>query len=155
MKKDEAVIVAKEKAKVMCDYLQLYLEDESINSGRVEFVGDNSILSVDIFLNKGEKMQEFHYNLGMSVVYADMFIREVMDILADNFIPSEHVGVSPYFSIRGLPTTSRDGVFVYNTETKLKIDVNFWCHGKDYSKIMGEFNGKIDKYRKQAGTVSR
>ena len=158
MKKDEAVIIAKEKAVVMIEYLESFLTDEDVVSGKMDFSSSNSILVVDMFVNKkvGNGVDR-HFNLGMSSVYADLLIEEMMGLFLEKFVPSEKLGVSPYASIRsgfmvGAFMANRDGVYVYN-DNHAQIDVNFWCHGEKYAEIMHRFNDKVDEYANSEGAI--
>lgn len=153
MKKDEAAIIAKEKAGVMIEYLEAFLSDEDVVSGKMDFSSQNSVLVVDMFVNKKDgELVERHFKLGMSSVYADYLIEEIMGLLREKFMPSEKLGVSPYFSIRNGFMPNRDGVYVYN-DNHAQIDVNFWCHNERYAGIMQEFNKSIEDYAKSEGAV--
>ena len=147
MKKEEASVLAKEKAKVMVEYLEQFLSDEKKVTGHMNFSSDNSILVVDMMVKSdGKKLFEGHYNLGFSSVYADLLTEEISSLLLESFMPSDNLGVSDYARIRGFGSLDQDGFYVMNSHNS-RIDINFRCKNDKFSEIMKSHNKAISDYR--------
>lgn len=152
MKRDQAELIAKEKAKVMYEYLEKFMEDEDTITGEMTFSSDNNRLAVDIFIyHKGKLAFDRHFDMGISYVYADLLTRELSGLLLEGFMPSENFGVSDYAYIKGHPTMSRDGIYVFNGHNS-RVNVNFRVKNDEFADIMREHNKQIDEFRnKQLG----
>ena len=131
MKREQAEIVAKEKAKVMVEYLEQFMMDEDTIYGVMEFASSNNRLVVDMEITKeGKKVFERGYDMGIS------------------FLPSENFAVSEYACIKDHPTMSRDGFYVTNTN-RSRVNVNFRVKNAEFSEIMKNHNARIEDYRQK------
>ena len=152
MKEAEASLLARDKAKLMVDYLEQFLTDERVVHGTMEFSSNNSMLVVDIIVeSNGEKVYEGHYNLGFSSVYADLLTEELSKLLLESFMPSDNLGISDYARIKGMGSFDRDGFYVMNSNNS-KININFYCKNKNFSEIMHNHNKAISEYRNKQNT---
>ncbi|MCX4249152.1 MAG: hypothetical protein OSJ65_05260 [Bacilli bacterium] len=149
MKREQAEIVAKEKAKVMVEYLEQFMMDEDTIYGVMEFASSNNRLVVDMEITKeGKKVFERGYDMGISSVYADILTREISGLLLESFLPSENFAVSEYACIKDHPTMSRDGFYVTNTN-RSRVNVNFRVKNAEFSEIMKNHNARIEDYRQK------
>lgn len=149
MRKEEAEIVAKEKAKLMIEYLEQFLSDDKKVNGRMEFTSDNSMLAVDIVLrSEGVRIFEKHFNLGFSSVYADLFTEELSRILLETFMPSEDFGVGEYARIKGMGSMDKDGFEVFNSKGS-EIAIEFHSKNDRFNDIMRAHNQTIATFRNE------
>lgn len=73
MKREQAELVAKDKAKVMVEYLEQFMMDKDKISGVMEFASSNNRLVVDITITQdGREVFGVGYDMGISSVYADL-----------------------------------------------------------------------------------
>ena len=149
MKKQEAESLAIDKSRVMIEYLEQILSDDNI-SGNMIFSSNKvdgekeKMCTVDIVLNNGK---ERHLNLGIPSIHSDVFTKQFTSDLVDRFAKDDTMGVSPFFEIKSMPTTSRRGMdaISINEETgKINnhIKIDFYSIGQDFSSIMKEYNEK-------------
>lgn len=149
MRREEAEVVAKEKARIMVDYLEQFLSDDKKVHGYMEFGSDNSMLCVDMLIkSNGEKVYGGHYSLGFSSVYADLLTEELSRILLEEFMPSDHFGVSDYARIRGMGSMDQDGFYVMNDKGS-KINIEFHSRNERFNDIMHKHNQAIQAYRNE------
>ena len=149
MRREEAEVVAKEKAKLMIEYLEQFLSDEKIVNGIMEFTSDNSMAVVDVVLkSSGVKIFEKHLNLGFSSVYADLLTEEISRILLETFMPSDHFGVSDYARIRGMGSMDKDGFEVFNSRGS-EIAIEFHSKNDRFNDIMRAHNQTIGAFRNE------
>lgn len=155
MKRDKAEIIAKEKARVMYEYLEKFMEDVDTISGVMEFASSNNRLVVDItIMQDGREVFGRGYDLGISDIYADLLTRELSKLLLDGFMPSENYIISEYAMIKGHPFMSRDGFYVSNAHES-RVNVNFRVKGNEFASIIQEHNNRINEYRKSVGAIVR
>ena len=150
MKKQEAEVLAIDKSRVMIEYLEQILSDDNI-SGNMIFSSNKvdgekeKMCTVDIMLNNGK---EKHLNLGIPSIHSDVFTKQFTSDLVDRLAKDDTMGVSPFFEIKSMPTTSRRGMdaISINEETgKINnhIKIDFYSIGQDFYSIMKEYNEKL------------
>ena len=156
MKKQEAEVLAIDKSRVMIEYLEQILSDDNI-SGNMIFSSNKvdgekeKMCTVDIVLNNGK---ERHLNLGIPSIHSDVFTKQFTSDLVDRFAKDDTMGVSPFFEIKSMPTTSRRGMdaISINEETgKINnhIKIDFYSIGQDFYSIMEEYNEKLKEAQKE------
>ena len=156
MKKQEAMVLAIDKSRVMIEYLEQILSDDNI-SGNMTFRTskvegeDEKMCTVDIMLSNGK---EKHLNLGIPSIHSDIFTRQFTSDLVDRFAKDDIMGVSPYFEIKSMPPISRSGMdaISINKETgniNNHIKIDFYYKGQDFDSIMEEYNKKLKEAQKE------
>ena len=156
MKKQEAMVLAIDKSRVMIEYLEQILSDDNI-SGNMTFRSskvegeDEKMCTVDIMLSNGK---EKHLNLGIPSIHSDIFTRQFTSDLVDRFAKDDIMGVSPYFEIKSMPPISRSGMdaISINKETgniNNHIKIDFYYKGQDFDSIMEEYNKKLKEAQKE------
>lgn len=155
MKREQAELVAKEKAKVMVEYLEQFMMDKDKISGVMEFASSNNRLVVDITITQdGREVFAVGYDMGISSIYADLLTREISGLLLESFLPSENFAVSEYACIKDHPTMSRDGFYVTN-QINSRVNVNFRAKNAEFGEIMANHNKRIAEYREKVAQKGR
>ncbi len=155
MKREEATKVLKKNSKVIFEYFDKFMEDESVISGIVNFYSENSKLVVDIEISEdGRVVFGTGFNMGTSAVYADILTREISEYLLETYLPSANYGVSEYAMIKDHPTRSRDGFYIFNSHGS-RVVINFRAKGEDFRNIMFAHNKAIGERCEQEKTIKR
>ena len=156
MKKQEAESLAIDKSRVMIEYLEQILSDDNI-SGNMIFSSNKvdgekeKMCTVDIVLNNGK---ERHLNLGIPSIHSDVFTKQFTSDLVNRFAKDDTMGVSPFFEIKSMPTTSRrgmDAISINEEAGKINnhIKIDFYSIGQDFYSIMKEYNEKLKEAQKE------
>ena len=156
MNKQEAVVLAIDKSRVMIEYLEQILSDDNI-SGNMIFSSNKidgekeKMCTVDIMLNNNT---EKHLNLGIPSVHSDVFTKQFTTDLVDRFAKDDIMGVSPYFEIKSMPPISRSGMDAMSISKETgkinnHIKIDFYYKGQDFDSIMEEYNKKLKEAQKE------
>lgn len=147
MKKEEALILALEKSKLVIEYITQILSDTNKVNGIMEFssakIEGQKMCTLSICVP--EKGFEKHLNLGITTDHCDVLYQQVVNDFIDQFLENETMGVSKYFSVKGIMGNNFSGMNALNS-TGSKIKINFLCQGKIFDEIMSDYNKRIDEY---------
>ena len=103
MKKEEALKIAPERSKLLCEYImQILSNNEGIN-GEIRIdsakINNERMLTFDITVSK--KDFERHFNTGITTQQVDVLTEQILNDLIDNFMESETIGCTRYYSMSG------------------------------------------------------
>lgn len=150
MKKEEAMLIAKKRSKLLIEYITKILSDEKIVNGEI---------IIDAIKIDGDKMCVLELNLpsenffnslntGIKAQQIDVLTEQILDDLIDNFIESETIGITKYYSIFGMMGSSIFSVdIINNSGSKLKI--NFLYRGQLFLEQIKKYNGRLNEYAKK------
>lgn len=156
MKKEEALQLAPERSRLLCEYVTQILSDTQkvngeirIDSARVE---NERMIVYDISVPS--KNFEKHLNTGITTQQIDVLTGQILNDLVDNFLESETMGCTKYYTIRGMFGGNMDGVSAMNSIGS-NIKINFVCRGQQFDEQVREYNSKLDEYLKQQNSGSK
>lgn len=94
MKKVEAMQIAPERLKILCEYTIQMLSDKEKITGEIRIdsakINNERMLTFDIFIpNNG---YERYFNTGITTQQADVLTEQILNDLIDNFLESEIIG---------------------------------------------------------------
>lgn len=150
MKKEEAYQIALDQSNLLCEYIRQVLSDNEKVNGEIRIdsakINNERMLTFDIYVpSKGfEKL----CNTGIIVQHVDILTGQIFNDLFDNFIESETMGCTRYYSIRGGYGMNMDGVNAVNNIGS-KIKVNFVCRGDKFNEQVESYNLKLNEYINQ------
>lgn len=148
MKKEEALKIAPEKSKLLCDFIiQILSENEKINGEiRIDFDKINNEKMILFDINIPSKGINRHViNTGITTQQINVLTEQILADFIDNFLASEIMGCTRYYSIRGGYGMNMDGVNIANTIGS-KIKINFVCRGDKFIEQIENYNSRINEY---------
>ena len=132
MPREDAQTLAKEKAQVMYEYLEQFLNDHRKVSGHLDIMSITNRLVANLLVTEeGKTLFEHDYDLQLPSIYADFLTEELSRLVLEKFMPSDYYGVSEYAFIRDLGPKNRDGFYVFNANGS-KINVNYYAKGERF-----------------------
>ncbi|MBE6149840.1 MAG: hypothetical protein E7170_03875 [Firmicutes bacterium] len=141
MKKDEALLLAQQRTKLVIEYIEKILNNENNITGKINFSAhkiDNQMmctLSILIPFNNFEK----HLNLGITSEHCDILYAQLFKDLLKTFLEHETIGISRCFddeNFTGITANSENS----------KLNLNFIYKGQKFNEIAKEFNDAINIY---------
>lgn len=149
MKKEEAKLLAPERAKLIIEYITQILSDEDKVKGQIDFsfakIEKEEMCTFEISVSS--KKFERHLNTGITLQQSDVLNEQILNDLIENFIDSEEIGITPFFSIKS--TSGRfNGIKCYNLNGS-EIHLNFQNGGQRFEVLKAEYNQKLKDYRNQ------
>jgi len=146
MKKIEAQTLAKEKSKLIIEYIIQMLSDTEIINGSFNFssakIDNQKMCTLDIYVP--QKDFEKHLNLGITLDHDLVLYEQLLNDLLDIFLEHETMGVTRWYSIRS-SQNSFTGINAVNTiGSKIKIDLN--SSGPDFNNLITNYNKRINDY---------
>ena len=147
MKKVEAMELAPERSKLLCEYITQILSDNERVNGEIKInfakINNEHMITFDIIVPS--KNFEKHLNTGITIQQIDVLIEQILNDLLNTFLESETMGCTRYYSIRGGYGMNMNGVNAMNTiGSKLKI--NFICRGDKFNEQVENYNQRINEY---------
>jgi len=150
MKKEEAMQMAPERSRLLCEYITQILSDSEKVNGEIRIdsakINKERMITFDIWVPR--KNFEKHLNTGIITQQIDVLTGQILNDLIDNFIEPETMGCTRYYSIRGGYGMNIDGVNAMNTIGS-KIRINFVCRGDKFNEQVQNYNERLDKYVNQ------
>lgn len=147
MKKIEAMEIAPEKSKLLCEYINQILSDEQkingeilINSAKID--GEN-MCTFDISVPN--KDFERHLNTEITTQQIDVLTGQILEDLVENFMESETMGITRYYSVNYMMGPAMKGVSAINDKGS-NITINFVCRGEQFNEQIKKYNSKLDEY---------
>ena len=145
MKKEEAKTLSKERTKVIIEYITQILSDSKKVTSTMNFskakIGNETMCTLDIFVPESDF--ERHLNLGITFDHHLVLYKEVLDSLLDNFLDSDSVGVTKYFSTSGARYFS--GVNAVNLNGSV-IGINFNTISPDFMNLVMDYTKRYNEY---------
>lgn len=145
MKKDEALLLAPQRTKLIIEYIEKILSDNNI-IGDMKFSAykiDNQMMcTLSIFVP--EKDFEKHINLGIIADHCDILYAQLFKDLLKTFLEHETIGISRYFEIKYFDGENFTGITANSENSKLRI--NFIYTGQKFNEIVDEYNESINIY---------
>lgn len=150
MKKVEAIQIAPERSRLLCEYLTQILSDNEKINGEIKIasakINNERMVTFDIYVPR--KNFERHLNTGITIQHIDVLTNQILNDFIDTFLESENMGCTRYYSVRGGYGMNMDGVNAMNTIGS-KIKINFVCRGDKFDEQVQKYNEKIDEYINQ------
>ncbi len=150
MKKKEAMQIAPERSRLLCEYITQILSDNEKVNGEIQInsakINDERILTFDIYVPS--RNFEKHLNTGITIQQVDVLTSQILNDFVDNFIESETIGCTKYYSIRGGYGMNMDGVTAMNVIGS-KVRINFVCRGDKFNEQVQNYNERLDEYINQ------
>lgn len=147
MKKVEAMELAPERSKLLCEYItQILSDNEKVNGEiKINFAKINNEHMITFDITVPSKNFEKHLNTGITIQHIDVLTEQILSDLLDTFLESETMGCTRYYSVRGGYGMNMDGVNAMNNiGSNLKI--NFICRGDKFNEQVENYNGRIKEY---------
>ena len=150
MKKVEAMELAPESSKLLCEYITQILSDNEKVNGEIKInfakINNEHMITFDILVPS--KNFEKHLNTGITTQHIDVLTDQILNDLLDTFLESETMGCTRYYSVRGGYGMNMNGVNAMNIiGSKLKI--NFVCRGDKFNEQIETYNERINEYVNQ------
>ena len=154
MKKIEAMELAPERSKLLCEYITQILSDnekilsdnEKVNGEiKINFakINNEHMITFDILIPSKNFVKQL--NTGITTQQIDVLTEQILNDLLDTFLESETIGCTRYYSVKGGYGTNMNGVNAMNTiGSKLKI--NFVCRGDKFNEQVENYNERINEY---------
>ena len=156
MKKEDAMQIAPERSKLLCEYITQILSDNEKVSGEIRIdsakINNERMLTFDIFVPS--RNFEKHLNTGITTQQVDVLTGQILNDLIDNFTESETMGCTRYYSIRGGYGMNMNGVDAMNNIGS-RIRINFVCRGDKFDEQLQNYNEKLDEYANQQENSSK
>ncbi len=142
--------IAPEISRVLCEYIiQILSSNEKVNGEiKINFAKINNERMITFDISVPSKNFEKHINTGITIQQADVLTGQILNDLIDNFIESETMGCTRYYTIRGGYGMNMDGVNAMNSIGS-KIKINFVCRGDKFSEQVQDYNERLEEYVKQ------
>lgn len=156
MKKAEALQIAPERSKLLCEYIIQILSDKEKITGEIRidsaFINNERMLTFDIFIpNNG---YERHFNTGITTQQVDVLTEQIFNDLTDNFLELETIGCTRYYFIRGGYGMDVNGVDVMNNIGS-RININFVYRGDKFNEQVNKYNSKLDEYAARQEAIAK
>ena len=146
MKKIEAKELAKEKSKIVIEYIMQILSDnEKVNSMMYFWqakIDEEKMCTLDIYVP--EKNFERHLNLGITVDHDLVLYERLLNDFLDVFLEHETMGVTRYYFIKSM-NNYFSGINVVNLSGS-KIKVNFNTTSPDFMNLINEYNKRYNAF---------
>lgn len=150
MKKEEAIQIAPERSALLCEYIIQILSDVEKVNGEIKIdsakINNERMITFNICVPS--RNFEKHINTGITTQQIDVLTGQILNDLIDNFMESENIGCTRYYTIRGGYGMNMDGVNLVNSIGS-KIKINFVCRGDRFSEQIENYNARLDEYIKQ------
>lgn len=147
MKKDEALKLTPERSRLLCEYITKILSDNEKVDGEIRLdsakINNERMLTFDIFVPR--KGFEKHLNTGITTQQVDVLTEQIFNDLVDNFLESETMGCTRYYTIRGGYGMNFDGVSAMNNIGS-NIKINFVYRGDKFKEQVENYNRRLDEY---------
>ena len=104
------------------------------------------MLTFDITVSK--KDFERHFNTGITTQQVDVLTEQILNDLIDNFMESETIGCTRYYSMSGGYGMNMKGVNIVNNIGS-NIKINFVCRGDKFSEQIEIYNSRLNEYVSQ------
>ena len=142
--------IAPERSKLLCEYImQILSNNEGIN-GEIRIdsakINNERMLTFDITVSK--KDFERHFNTGITTQQVDVLTEQILNDLIDNFMESETIGCTRYYSMSGGYGMNMKGVNIVNNIGS-NIKINFVCRGDKFSEQIEIYNSRLNEYVSQ------
>lgn len=147
MKKIEAIELAPERSKLLCEYItQILSDNEKVNGEiKINFAKINIEQMITFDITVPSKNFEKHLNTGIPTQQIDVLTEQILSDLLDTFLESETMGCTRYYSVRGGYGMNMDGINAMNNiGSSLKI--NFICRSDKFNEQVENYNGRIKEY---------
>ena len=145
MKKDEALLLAPQRTKLIIEYIEQILSDNNITAD-MKFSAykiDNQMMcTLSIFVP--EKDFEKHLNLGITADHCDILNAQLFKDLLKTFLEHETIGISRYFEMKYFDGENFTGITANSESSELRM--NFMYKGQKFNEIAKEYNDSIDIY---------
>lgn len=156
MKKEEAMQIAPERSRLLCEYIMQILSDSEKVNGRIRIdsvkINNERMLTFDIIVPS--RNFEKHLNTGITTQQVNVLTEQIFNDLVDNFIESETIGCTKYYSIKGGFGMNMNGINVTNIiGSDIKID--FVYRGDKFGEQVENYNARLDEYIKQQENGAR
>lgn len=140
MKKEEALLLAPQRTKLVIEYIEKILSDNNI-TGDMKFSAykiDNQMMcTLSIFVPENDF--EKHINLGITADHCDILYAQLFKDLLKTFLEHETIGISRYFDEENFA-----GITANSENSKLRM--NFIYTGQKFNEIAKEYNESINIY---------
>jgi hypothetical protein len=147
MKKNEAQTLAPTKSNLIMEYISQILSDTDKVSGRIEFnfakINNQMTCVLDIFVPI--KNFEKHLNLEITSDHCLVLYEQVLNDLL-NFLFSETIGVTKYYSMKSMSEYFSGVVAFNNIGSELKI--NFNTTSPEFMLLIDKYIEKYDEIAK-------
>lgn len=144
MKKNEAQMLAPSKSNLIMEYITQILSDTDKLNGDIEFnfakINNQMTCVLDIYVPM--KNFEKHLNLEITSDHSLVLYEQVLTDLL-NFLPSDTIGVSKYYSLKSMSEYFSGMVVINSIGSKLKI--NFNTTNPDFMILVDSYTAKYDE----------
>ena len=148
-KKEEAIQIAPERSVLLCEYItQIMSDDEKVN-GEIKIdsakINNERMITFDIYVPN--RNFEKHLNTGITTQQIDVLTGQILNDLIDNFMESDTIGCTRYYTIRDGYGMNMDGINLVNSIGS-EIKINFVCRGNCFSEQIESYDARLDEYVK-------
>ena len=147
MKKEEALQIAPERSKLLCEYITQILMDKETVNGKISIdsykINNEKMLTFEITVPK--RGFERHFNTGITTQQVDILTEQILNDLIDNFMLSETMECSRYYSVKGGYGININGINIINNIESL-VNINFRCRWFKFSEKVDNYNLRLYEY---------
>ena len=156
MKKEEALKIAPERSRLLCEYIiQILSYKEKVNGEiRIDSAKINNERVLTFVISVPSKDFEKYLTTGITTQQVDVLTEQILNDVIDNFMESEDMGCTRYYSIRGGYGMNRNGVNIMNSIGS-KISINFVCRGDKFNEQVEKYNLRLNEYVMQQETGTK
>lgn len=146
MEKEEAKEIALEKSKLLLEYIEQFMSDNSV-VGHISIVSGNDLDSkeamcyIEIMLNNGF---ERVIKTDITAQQSDVLSEQILIDIAERYACDEDVFISKFYTVKS-NRESMHGISIGNNKG-CYIRLNFLCRGIDFDKV-------VEKYSMQLITI--
>lgn len=143
--------LAPEKSKLLCEYITQILSDNEKVSGEIRIDSDkiNKERMIIFYISVPKRNFEKSFPIGIPTQQIDVVTNQILNDLVENFLGSETMGCTRYYTIRGGYGMNMDGINAKNIITGSNIKINFACRGDKFQDQVNEYNAKLEAYAKE------
>ena len=147
MKKLEAQALAVEKSKLIIEYIiQILSDSEKIKSDMIfcnTKINNQPMCTLDIYVP--DRKFEKHLNLEITADHSLVLYEQILNSLLDNFLESENIGITKYYSIKSIGQKNFSGVDVVNLNGS-RVKLNFNTTHPDFMNLVSQYTEKCHEY---------
>jgi len=131
MKKEEALVLAPQRSKLIIEYIEQILSDNQKVSGNIRLnshkIDNQNMCTLDIIVPQTNF--EKHINLGITSDHADLLYAQLFKDFLTTFLEHETIGISKYYTVKYNMQENFTGVNAINSNSS-ELKINFLCRGE-------------------------
>ena len=150
--KEEVTLLAKQNSELLIEYINHILSDEEELEGRIT-IFSSLLEDCKIDINIPSKNIKNQQKTNILPQYIDILNGQILDSLIDNYMESETMGVTKYYSRNN--NGKGNGINIISNSGS-KINIDFACKDEKFEAQIKRYNATLDEYvEKQMGQLSK